>query len=334
MPAGVAGTLRGGVFRGGEPLWVSGEVAIAAGDAALDLGAIRLTRFEPMGFASRLTCGDRDVTVGFADQRAILEVDGARHELAPARAASGARFEAPDDPGTWFWSKGETALVSLAGDLLPECRLAVPRPEQPFRARGNEPGWHVDIAAGRIVLVTDHGQERREAPLPAADVEPGAVVYAVAAWDARIRIEDTLCRDTMTGMPYPKTVTVELAERTLRGCGGEARDLLTGPVWVVEDIMGRGVVDAARATLDFRPDGRLVGRGSCNRYTAAYELTGEGLTISPGASTRMACAEALMDQESRFFAAMAEVARFDLDATGALLLLALDGTVAIRAMPE
>jgi heat shock protein HslJ/membrane-bound inhibitor of C-type lysozyme len=334
MPPGVAGTLRGGVFRGGEPLWVSEEVAIAAGDAAVDVGTIRLTRFEPMGFASRLTCGDRDVTVGFVDQRAILEVDGARHELAPARAASGARFEAPDDPGTWFWSKGETALVSLAGDLLPECRLAVPRPEQPFRARGNEPGWHVDLAAGRVVLVTDYGRERREAPLPAADFEPGAVVYRVGALDAEIRIADTLCRDTMTGMPYPKTVTVELAERTLRGCGGEARALLTGPVWVVEDLMGRGVVDAARATLDFRPDGRLAGRASCNRYTADYTLTGEGLSISPGASTRMACAEALMDQESRFFQALEQVSRFDLDAGGALLLLAVDGRVAIRAMPE
>jgi heat shock protein HslJ len=274
------------------------------------------------------------VTVGFVDQRAILEVGGERHALSRVRTASGARFEAPDDPGTWFWSKGETALVSLAGDLLPECTLAVPRPEQPFRARGNEPGWHLDIAGGRIVLVTDYGQERREAPLPAADVEPGAVVYAVAAWDAVIRIEDTLCRDTMTGMPYPKTVTVELAERTLRGCGGEARDLLTGPVWVVADIMGRGLVDASHATLDFRPDGRLAGRASCNRYTADYALTGEGLTIAPGASTRMACAEVLMDQESRFFAALAEVARFDIDAGGALLLLAVDGTVAIRAMPE
>ncbi len=334
MPAGVAGTLRGGLFRGGEPLWVSDGVAIAAGDARVDLGAVRLTRFEPMGFASRMTCGDRDVTVAFVDQRAILEVAGERFELAQVRAASGAKFEAPDDPGTYFWSKGATALVSLAGELLPECRLAVPRPGQPFRARGNEPGWHLEIADGRLVLVTDYGAERREAPLPPADFEPGVVVYAVAEWDAVIRIADTLCRDDMTGMPYPETVTVELPERTLRGCGGEAAELLIGPLWVVEAIGGAGVVDAARATLDFRPDGRLAGRASCNRYTASYQLTGESLTIAPGATTRMACADALMDQESRFLAALGEVRRFDLAASGALLLLAADGTVAIRAVPE
>ena len=333
LPAGVAATLRGALFRGGEPLWVSEGVAIAAGDAAVDLGAIRLGRFEPMGFASRMTCGERDVTVGFVDERAILEVGGERFELAQVRAASGAKFAAPDDAGTYFWSKGATALVSLAGELLPECTLAVPRPEQPFRARGNEPGWHVDIAEGRLVLVTDYGAERREAPLPPGDFEPGAVVYAVADWDAVIRIEDTLCRDTMTGMPYPATVTVDLAERTLRGCGGEAQDLLIGPVWVVEAIGGAGVVDASRATLDFRPDGRLAGRASCNRYTASYQLTGEGLTLAPGATTRMACAAALMDQEQRFLAALDEVARFDVDATGALLLLAADGRVLVTARP-
>lgn len=333
MPAGVAGTLRAGLFAGGEPLWVGEPVAIPAGDAALDLGAIRLVRFAPMGFAHRFTCGGRDVAVGFADDRALLEVAGERLELARVRTASGARFEAPDDPGTWFWSKGETALVSLAGALLPECALAVPRPAEPWRARGNEPGWHLDIAGGRVVLVTDYGAERREAALPPAHFEPGVVVYEVAAWDAVIRVADTLCRDDMTGMPYPRTVTVDLPERTLRGCGGEARELLLGPVWVVEAIGGVGVVDAARATLDFRPDGRLAGRASCNRYTATYALTGEGLTIAPGATTRIACAEALMDAERRFLAALAEVGRFDLDAAGALLLLAADGRVLVSARP-
>lgn len=333
MPAGVAGTLRAALFQGGEPLWVSAGVAVAPGDAAVDLGALALTRFEATGFAHRLTCGGRDVTVGFVDDRAILEAGGERYELARVRTASGAKFEAADDPGTYFWSKGETALVSLAGALLPECAVAVPRPAEPFRARGNEPGWHLEIKGGRILLVTDYGAERRRAALPPAALEPGAVVYTVAAWDAVIRIAHTLCHDDMTGMPYPETVTVELAERTLRGCGGEAEELLVGPVWVVEAIGGVAVVDAARATLDFRPDGEVHGGASCNRYSATYTLTGEGLTIAPGATTRMACAEALMDQERRFLAALAEVGRFDLDAGGALSLFAADGRVLISARP-
>ncbi len=331
MPAGVAGTVRAGVFRGGQPLWVSEPVPVAAGEAAVELGEIRLIRFEPMGFASRLRCGERELTVGFVDDHAVLEVDGERRELQPVRTASGAKFEAAGDPGTFFWSKGETALVSLDGEMLPECVLAVPRARTPFRGAGNEPGWHVTIAEGRIALVTDYGAERREAAAPAPAFEPGVVVYAVAAWDAEVRIADTLCRDTMTGMPHPKTVTVSLPERTLTGCGGEPVTLLLGPAWVVEDIAGGGIIDGSRVTLDFRADGRLAGRASCNRYTARFELTGESLTVAPAASTRMACAPALMRQERRFLEALERVFRFDLDATGALLLIGTDGRTALLA---
>lgn len=309
-------------------------VAIATADGVVNLGPSELVHVEPIGIASRLTCGGRELLVDVGASGAIMWVDGERFELTQARAASGAKFEAPDDPDTWFWSKGEAALVSLGGELLPACVLAVWPAEEPFRGRGNEPGWHLEIARDRIVLVTDYGRDRREAPRPPAEFEPGAMVYEVAEWDARIRLEPKLCRDDMTGMPYPATVTVDLPERTLRGCGGEAATLLIGPVWVAEAIMGRGVADAARASLDFRPDGRLAGRASCNRYTAAYALTGESLTIAPAATTRMACAEAVMDQETRFLAALGEVGRFDVDAGGALLLLTVGGEVAIRAVPE
>lgn len=331
MPQGVAGTVRGGVFDGGRPLWVSDPVAVPAGDAAVELGEIRLVPFEPMGFASRLRCGDRELTVGFVDDHAVLEVGGARRELRSVRSASGAKFEAPDDPGTFFWSKGETAQVSLDGELLPECVLVVPQARTPFRGGGNEPGWHVTVREGRIALVTDYGGERRETAAPAPDFAPGTVVYEVAEWDARVRIEHMLCRDTMTGMPHPKTVTVTLPNRTLDGCGGEPSSLLTGPAWVVEDIAGGGVIDASRVTLDFRPDGSLAGRASCNRYTARFELTGENLTVSPAASTRMACAPALMEQEQRFFEALERVFRFDLDDTGALVLIGVDGRTALLA---
>lgn len=97
---------------------------------------------------------------------------------------------------------------------------------------------------------------------------------------------------------------------------------LTGE-WHVEDIGGMGIIDASNVTLDFSEPGRLAGSGGCNRYTAT--LTDDGFELGPVASTRMACPEALMNQEQRFFEALASVDHVDRDETGALVLFTADG---------
>lgn len=217
-------------------------------------------------------------------------------------------------------------LAGCAGHAVAETE-----PEPPFRAGGNEPGWHIELTGDRIVLVTDYGMQRSEAPLPAPETEDGATVYRVAELDATVRITDALCRDSATGMPHPKTVTVETGDGVLSGCGGAPADLLTGSEWVVEDIAGGGIIDSSRVTIDFGPDDRIAGTAGCNRYFAAYTLTGEGLSFGDAGSSMMACTEPLMAQERRFLEALESVARFDIDDTGALLLQAVDGTVLIRA---
>ena len=125
----------------------------------------------------------------------------------------------------------------------------------------------------------------------------------------------------MSGPPYPQTVSVTTGEGVLNGCGGEPIDLLAGLEWVVEDIAGGGIIDSSRVTMEFDAASRRVaGSGGCNRYNAAFDLSGEGLSIGPAAATMMACAEALMEQEWRFFDLLQRVSRFDIDETGALLL--------------
>jgi heat shock protein HslJ len=96
---------------------------------------------------------------------------------------------------------------------------------------------------------------------------------------------------------------------------------LFGTEWVVEDIDGAGVIENARATLHFEPDGRVYGHSSCNTYRGHYALTSEGITVSQLASTKMACAPSLLQQEQRFHAALAAVHSFAFNAEGALLLL-------------
>jgi heat shock protein HslJ len=80
----------------------------------------------------------------------------------------------------------------------------------------------------------------------------------------------------------------------------------------------------SQVTLDFAPDSRVSGQASCNRFTSAYTLSGEGLAISKVAGTRMMCDTALMDQERRFLDALGAVQNFSIAADGALLLNAGD----------
>ena len=75
----------------------------------------------------------------------------------------------------------------------------------------------------------------------------------------------------------------------------------------------------------FGEDGRLAGLGGCNNYSASYEQEADKLSFGASISTRMACAPALMDQESRFFRLLEKVERFEFDSTGALILHGSDG---------
>lgn len=334
LVAGARHSLRGAIFVGGRPAWITEPVPIDPSSAAIDVGLLRLAGVQPLAFASTLVCGDRSVTFGHVGSTTRMEAGGETFDLRPVRSASGARYEALGDPSTSFWSKGDRATVVVRGQPWPEC---VPEraPSLPYRATGNEPGWRLDITARTMTLAADDGRTRIEAPTPVAEAGEGFTRFRAPA--AGVGLVTTIferhCADSMTGMPYPNAVTVAFAGRTLVGCGGDPATLLRGAEWVVEGLAGGTVIDRSRATLAFDPNGRVSGRGSCNRYTAAYALTGEGLTISKPASTMMACAPALMQQERLFFDLLAQVRRFSIDAGGALVLHAGDGRTIIARRP-
>ena len=325
LPDGVSARIRAAVVMDGQPLWVSDAITVTAGDTPVALGEIVLNSFQPMGFASTLRCGDVRLRVGFFEDRAVLETETDRLILSQVPAASGAKFEDPADSGTFYWSRGDTALVSLAGEELPECVAVPPEPDQPYRARGTEPFWSLTIAGGQVELIPNIGMAPVRTRLPRAGLDGADFVFDMASAGMVLRLSETICRDLMTGTPYPQTVSVTWQESDLQGCGGESIDLLAGVEWVVEDLDNTGIVDGANVTMEFdAASRRLAGRGGCNRYNAAFDLSGEGLSIGPAAATRMACAPALMEQEQRLFAVLARISRFDIDPTGALLLYSND----------
>ena len=271
-------------------------------------------------------CGDQRAAVEFIQQSMRLTLPTQRIEMRQAPAASGARYEAVDDPTTWFWNVGRRATLVVKGRTYPEC-LQVDEAATDFRAMGNEPGWRVDIEGDRMTLITQDGA-KRVVPRPAAAQRTDAFTRYAArtAGEMTVTVFNRRCQDTMTGMPYPHAVEVLYDGRKLSGCGGDPATLLQGPEWTVVDIAGKKIVDRSRATLDFGADGRVSGAASCNRFTAPYTLTGESLTISPRAAvTMMACEPALMQQEGLFLDVLRNVSRFNIGPDGALTLHANDG---------
>lgn len=96
--------------------------------------------------------------------------------------------------------------------------------------------------------------------------------------------------------------------------------------WLAEDIGGGGVIDSLQTTLEISGDGDFFGSGGCNRYRGQLKADGETLAFGPAAATRMACPEAAMNQEAKFFKALESVARFSYEAeTRKLTLAGKDG---------
>lgn len=95
--------------------------------------------------------------------------------------------------------------------------------------------------------------------------------------------------------------------------------------WQVEDINGAGIIDSSHVTITFDGEGRVYGSTSCNRYSSDYQLTNEGLTFGHSLATKMACPEALMNQEQKFLDVFNDINQFEINETGALILKGKNG---------
>lgn len=330
LVAGHRHAVRASITADGRPAWASERVAVDLAQARPDVGTLVVRPFEALAYSTVYYCGDVRLELGFADRGMRMKALNRSFEMREARSASGARYEAVDDPSTSFWNKGQRGWLVIRGREYPECVEG--QPALPLRALGQEPGWRLDITPSGMTLVTDNGARRYETPAATVTRTAEGLRYRAASGDTDISatVVDRLCRDSMSGMPHPYTVAVRAGERNFQGCGGEPAALLRGGEWIVEDLDGGGIIDRSRASLLFADGGQLSGRASCNTYTARYALSGEGLTFSDATVTQKACAPSLMAQEERFLATLRAVRSFDFTSDGALLLKA-DGQRSIKA---
>lgn len=321
VPPGLSGEVSAVIRVHGAPRWVLRGLAFEAGRAPVDLGELTLEPVTPIAFATELVCGDVPVMVGILGEEMVLRAEGRDIPLAEVVAASGARYEGIKDPETTVWNKGDVTTIRLEGRDLAECREVPPADEMPYRARGNEPGWHVFFAAQAAEIVVDYGEITREAPRPVVQVVPGAYEFDMPEAGAHLRIDERLCHDDMSGMPYPDTALFTLDDRELRGCGGDPADLLTDGVWQVTALGDANLIEPERLSLNFLHPGRVAGSSGCNRVVGGFTLTGEGMQFGAMGSTMMACPEPLMEQERRMLDALEQVTRFDITEDGALQLI-------------
>ena len=82
--------------------------------------------------------------------------------------------------------------------------------------------------------------------------------------------------------------------------------------WLAEDIGGAGVLDRVQTVLDIGLDSAVSGSGGCNRIRGQASIDGTAVRFADLASTNMACPEAVLRQEQRFFQALAAARAYQL----------------------
>jgi heat shock protein HslJ len=87
--------------------------------------------------------------------------------------------------------------------------------------------------------------------------------------------------------------------------------VLGGSEWLLVDLAGGGVLDRVQATLSFPEGNKIAGSDSCNQFFGTAEVSGNTLKLTPLGTTRMACPEDVMNQETKYLAALRAAERYE-----------------------
>jgi len=149
------------------------------------------------------------------------------------------------------------------------------------------------------------------------------------ALQAQIRVRGQLRFISTTSIPYDgegarvDIVVQQVAARQASAPFGS---------WLAEDIGGGGVIDRARSEFVLAADGRVSGRGGCNRFAGRATVAGASIAFGGLAATMMACPPAMMDQERRFLAALSAARGWRFDALHGKLTLVDDAGRALATL--
>jgi heat shock protein HslJ len=105
--------------------------------------------------------------------------------------------------------------------------------------------------------------------------------------------------------------SIKEAQAAVHVPGKTASFSLASSEWLLEDLVGLGVIDNIQATLTFPEASKVAGNGSCNRFFGPAEVSGDAIKLGPLASSRMMCPEAVMNQEMKYMNALQTAEHFE-----------------------
>ncbi len=181
----------------------------------------------PLGKTLVYECADYEFVARLGPGEMAVWLEDRYLILSQVRAASGVKYEEGD---TVFWMKGEEASLLLDGQRFTDCQLNPARAPWEdarrrgvdFRAVGNEPGWYLEIQAGRqLLFVGDYGMQRVLLPDPGEQQIGDQRVYHAAGEgnELRVQISVETCSDSMKGETFSASVLLQLNGVEYRGCG-------------------------------------------------------------------------------------------------------------------
>jgi heat shock protein HslJ len=89
--------------------------------------------------------------------------------------------------------------------------------------------------------------------------------------------------------------------------------------WRATGIGGEVISADVEVTATFGTDGRVSGKGGCNRYSGSFTVTGSAIAVGPIMATRMACLGEGGRVEGRYLAALGAVTSWGIDGTTLIL---------------
>lgn len=193
-------------MRYGESLRLTANSAIAPGSRCSDPGYVP-NRVVPDDFLAeryKLAPGSVKPLAGRSQMQVLqVECDGR-----PWTALGGTVLELDRNRALAPW---DGVFFELARD-------------RDFRGIGQEPGWQLEIRMGSEMRFTyDYGKGSVVTPAARAELDANTgtrTFHAKAeANDLLVEIVPVGCEDSMSGKPFPATVTVTLNGRGFRGCG-------------------------------------------------------------------------------------------------------------------